>query len=131
MRERHEFALVGYVVMPEHVHFLMKEGVKGNPSYVIKALKQCVSRDLRKPTIGPGGRSLAFTKRGEELPRFWQPRFYDFNVYTNEKKKEKLLYMHGNPVRRGLVRHPGMWRWSSYWFYERGEHGLVKIDPVE
>jgi len=67
------------------------------------------------------GKSLAFTKWGAELPKFWQARFYDFNVYTNEKKKEKLLYMHANPVARGLVKHPAAWIWSSYLFYEKGE----------
>jgi hypothetical protein len=25
-----------------------------------------------------------------DLPGFWQPRFYDFNVYSHEKKNEKL-----------------------------------------
>jgi hypothetical protein len=37
----------------------------------------------------------------------WIGRFYDFNEFTEKKKKEKLEYMHGNPVMRGLVGHPG------------------------
>jgi putative transposase len=40
------------------------------------------------------------------LPRFWQPRFYDFNVWSANKLKEKLEYMHTNPVQRKLVQHP-------------------------
>jgi putative transposase len=64
------------------------------------------------------------------VPRFWQVRFYDFNVYSVEKRREKLEYMHANPVVRGLVENPGGWIWSSFWFYERGETGLVPIDPV-
>ena len=36
-------------------------------------------------------------------PRFWQSRFYDFNVWTAEKRIEKLRRMHRNPVKRGLV----------------------------
>src|SRR5215475_10714942 len=100
IRKRYGFGLVGYVVMPDHVHLLIYEATNSTPSDVLKALKQRVSRDLRNPPESKelNRRSLAFTKRGEELPRFWQARFYDFNVYTNEKKKEKLIYMHGNPV---------------------------------
>jgi putative transposase len=64
------------------------------------------------------------------LPRFWQPRFHDFNVYSRYKLRQKLEYMHENPVKRGLVKNPGEWIWSSFWFYEKGEPGLVKIDPV-
>jgi hypothetical protein len=36
----------------------------------------------------------------------WQIRFYDFNVYSDEKRAEKLRYMHENPVKRGLVSSP-------------------------
>ncbi len=65
------------------------------------------------------------------LSRFWQPRFYDFNVYSRRKKREKLEYRHANPVNRERVRNPGAWMWSSFLFYEKGERGLVPIDPVE
>ena len=67
----------------------------------------------------------------EELSRFWQPRFYDFNVYSSRKKREKLEYMHANPVKRGLVKNPAEWIWSSHLFYSRGEIGLIEIDPIE
>jgi len=73
---------------------------------------------------------LAFMTGDARLPHFWQPRFHDFNVYSRYKLREKLEYMHANPVKRGLVKNPGEWLWSSFWFYEKGESGLVKIDPV-
>jgi putative transposase len=64
-------------------------------------------------------------------PRFWQPRFYDFNVWSAKKVREKLEYMHHNPVKRGLVKKPGDWKWSSFWFYEKGEGGLVAVGPLD
>ncbi len=75
--------------------------------------------------------SLKFPDQAGGLRRFWQKRFYDFNVYSAKKKREKLEYMHANPVKRGLVKNPGAWMWSSFLFYERGEPGLVPIDPVD
>jgi REP element-mobilizing transposase RayT len=39
MRQRHEFVVVGYVVMPEHFHLLISEPEKGTPSVVVQALK--------------------------------------------------------------------------------------------
>jgi len=70
-----------------------------------------------------------------ELPRrerhFWQARFYDFNVYSNEKRFEKLRYMHANPVKRGLVSAPELWTWSSFRAYMYGESSVVKIDELE
>jgi len=42
VRERYGFKLVGYVLMPEHVHLLLGESAKGTPSKVIQVLKQRV-----------------------------------------------------------------------------------------
>ncbi|HUL33752.1 MAG TPA: hypothetical protein VL128_07705 [Candidatus Eisenbacteria bacterium] len=58
----------------------------------------------------------------------WQARFHDFNVYSEGKKKEKLNYMHANPVKRGLVEHPGDWAWSSWTFYFGKEKPLLHMD---
>jgi len=63
--------------------------------------------------------------------RFWQRRFYDFNVWSDAKRKEKLHYMHANPVRERLVKHPKEWPWSSFSFYAKDEQGLIGIDAVE
>ena len=132
VHERYKFLLVGYVVMPDHVHLLISEPPKLTPSVMLKALKQRVSRDLRKKkhNAANGQLRLPFMNDALELPCFWQPRFYDFNVYSSHKVREKLEYMHANPVKRGLVKNPGAWMWSSFLFYERGETGLVTIDPI-
>jgi putative transposase len=36
--------------------------------------------------------------------------------------------MHRNPVKRGLVASPGLWRWSSFRAYFLGETGLVGVN---
>ena len=36
--------------------------------------------------------------------------------------------MHRNPVKRGLVESPELWRWSSYRSYALGEAGAVRIN---
>jgi putative transposase len=55
--------------------------------------------------------SVAVQRR--ERP-FWQARYYDFNVFTDRKRVEKLRYLHRNPVTRGLVDQPADWKWSSF-----------------
>src|SRR5580698_4486820 len=114
MRVRYRFAVIGYVVMPEHVHLLISEPFIGDPSKIIQAVKLSVSRRL----------AIA----GESSGRFWQSRFYDFNLWSQQKEVEKLKYMHRNPVVRGLVASPEDWRWSSYRSYAYGEAGLVRIN---
>src|SRR5215472_11751617 len=120
VRERLGFRLIGYVVMPEHVHLLVSEPPCVTPSTAVHDLKLRTSRKLRQWDSG----ALRF----EELRAFWQARFYDFNVFTEKKKKEKLEYMHGNPVTRRLVSHPKDWPWSSWSNYANRGRGLICVD---
>jgi len=72
IRKRHKFDLVGYVVMPEHVHLLIGEPEKGNPSKVLQVLKQKVSRTLRGRKNGSSGQiGFVFDAEGDEAPAFW------------------------------------------------------------
>src|SRR5216684_8219639 len=60
-----------------------------------------------------------------------QTPFYDFNVWTDKKRVQKLRYMHRNPVKRGLAPTPPRneeWRWSSYPFYLLDEPGPVRVN---
>jgi len=133
VRSRHAFKLIGYVVMPEHVHLLVSEPKKGTPSKVLQVLKQKVSRALRRRgrKAVPGQLSLPFSRTATDAAAFWQRRFYDFNVWSADKLREKLEYMHANPAKRKLVLHPREWAWSSWSHYARGEEGLIRIDAVE
>jgi putative transposase len=104
--------ITAYVVMPEHVHLLISEPERGKLSVVIQMLKQITSRKLR-----PSG-----------LPQFWQARYYDFPVWSEEKCVEKLSYIHRNPVARGLVARPEDWKWSSFLQWAEGIEGEVEIE---
>jgi len=106
---RYKFRVVGYVVMPEHVHLLVSEP------------------DTDLLSAGLQGLKLSVVRRAKPRP-FWQRRYYDFNVFTEAKRIEKLGYMHWNPVKRGLVERPEDWRWSSCHYYQTGEAGRVTID---
>jgi len=113
-RQRYGFVVVGYVVMPEHIHLLISEPEQGTPSTVMQVVKQRFARRVLRKTK----QSAA---QGEFWPdhedRVWQRRFYDFNVWSARKRIEKLRYMHRNPVRRGLVLEPEQWPWSSFRAY--------------
>ena len=133
VRDETGFHLIGYVVIPEHVHLLMSEPRRGTPSTVLQKLKLRVARKLRKRggSACAGQMRLPFAETGEPLRAFWHARFYDFNVYSKGKKMEKLNYMHANPVIRRLVRHPRDWAWSSWGFYYGGASELLTMDVEE
>jgi putative transposase len=129
VRSRYGFALVGYVIMPQHVHLLISESGRVSPARIIQVFKQRLSRRMRgRKRTRKGQLTLGFPEAAGVLRRFWQRRYYDFNVYSRAKLREKLHYMHANPVKEKLVQHPGDWPWSSWCYYYRGA-GLLKIDP--
>jgi len=109
VRQQYCLYVLGYVVMPEHVHLLLSEPSVGPLSRALHSLKSSVSkRSLQRP--------------------FWLPRYYDFNVFTPRKHLEKLRYLHRNPVKRGLAAKPEDWQWSSFRHYATGERGIVEIE---
>jgi len=112
VRQRYGIVVAGYVLMPEHVHLLVGEPIRSTLSIALQVLKQQTSRKL---------------KARDEM-QFWQRRYYDFNVWSEEKRVEKLRYMHRNPVKRGLVEKPEDWRWSSFRHYATREIGVVEIE---
>src|SRR6266571_6456648 len=89
VRDETGFRLLGYVVMPEHVHLLMSEPPQGTPSTVLHKLRLRVARKLRKRrrSACAGQMRLPLGKTAEPLRAFWQARFYDFNVYSTGKKR--------------------------------------------
>jgi len=110
-RRRFVACVYGYVIMPEHVHLLVNEPERGPLSSMIQSVKQTVARKL-----------------GFDDRHFWQRRYYDFNVWSERKRIEKLRYMYRNPVKRGLVERPEDWPWSSFRHYLYGEEGIVEIE---
>jgi putative transposase len=104
--------IAGYVVMPEHVHLLLSEPERSSLAVALQMLKQNVAHKVPHPSDTP----------------FWQPRYYDFNVRSAEKRVEKLKYLHRNPVKRGLVEKPEDWEWSSFRHYVSGVDGVVEIE---
>ena len=124
VRCRYRFTVIGYVVMPEHFHLPMSESGLGTPSTVMQVLKQRVARAIRQGKHTAG----VWDTRVDAEDHFWQRRFHDFNVWSASKEREKLTYMHHNPVKRGLVSRPGYWAWSSARDYA-GEKGRpVKVN---
>ena len=100
-RKRYHLDVHGYVLMPEHVHLLLSEPEKESLAKALQALKLSVTKQIG-------------------AKQFWQPRYYDFNVFTARKRLEKLRYMHRNPVTRGLVAQPEDWPYSSHRYYVTG-----------
>lgn len=129
--------LVGYVIMPEHIHILIYPHPQGDPnplpiSILLHAFKRKAGQEVKKilKQFVRDDRLWAEPIRewiNADKP-FFQTRGYDFNIETHDKLIEKLNYCHKNPLARGLVMDAANWRWSSYRYYELCDHSVLKMD---
>ena len=126
VRRRYQLVVGGYVVMPEHVHLLVSEPQQRLLATAVQALKLGFARRVIAERLrhSPGVNRASSTS----TEHIWQARYYDFNVSTADKQQEKLRYMHCNPVKRGLVEAPELWRWSSYRDYAGNAAGVVTVN---
>jgi hypothetical protein len=109
---------------PPHPQRTFRKFARKNHS----SLQRRVSRKLRsKKRVAHSQLRLHFPGDTELHRRFWQRRYYDSNIYTRPKLREKLDYIHANPVRERLVRHPNPWPWSS-WAAHVGKPAMLQID---
>ena len=118
LRHEFDFRFVGSVLMPERLHLRLWPRKAHSPSRIVGSLKQRTARHIAenlKRSEEPWCRRmlekivLPETVHDESTYRVWQRRFYDFNVWSESKRLEKLHYMHGNPVKRRLVANPVDW----------------------
>ncbi len=117
----------GFVVMPDHVHAILWFPATGCLSPFMQAWKSRTSRQLKKFVRG---QMQEYAKSIEPKQPFWQPKYHSFNLYAEKKAKEKLDYMHLNPVRAGLVRQAWNWQWSSARYHEQGSSVGVPLGWV-
>lgn len=122
-RRRIPMDLLAWVVMPEHVHLMVRGRIGGPPvGLFLRSLKTAVSKRAI-PALRAAGDPLlaAIDRRG--VPRLWQPGGgFDRNVRDADEFVREVRYIHMNPVERGLVDRPEQWRWSSvrWWMGLRG-----------
>lgn len=128
-RDRHGFKLFAWVVMPEHVHLLVRPMDDSRLDRALLGLKFSVARRVISRWKEIEAPILKEITRGDGLARFWQKGGgFDRNVRDENEFSRHVQYIHRNPVERGLVDRPEQWAWSSVnWWMGRRE-GLC-CDP--
>lgn len=110
----HNFIVLAYVFMHDHVHLLIRPMSEiYDMSKILKSIKQ-----------GPSFSAKSRSWIGTDL---WERGGgYDRNVIKPETREKIINYIHRNPVKKGLVEEPDMFRWSSANWYLNGEAGPIE-----
>jgi len=135
-REKFDFELWAYVIMPEHVHLLIRPRQEQyEMARILAALKRPVAARAKAFLIARNHASwlerLTVREGKDVVFRFWQAGGgHDRNLWNDRPLEEVIEYIHANPVRRGLVERPIDWYWSSARFWAGDTSGPLMLDPL-
>ncbi|MEP0822550.1 MAG: transposase [Ignavibacterium sp.] len=133
-REKHEFRVFGFVIMPTHFHWLLEVvPEKATLSDVMRDIKKYAAWDILDILEQRGRRDLlrSFTLQSGRIVtqhrHLWMKRFDDKYIRDELMFASTLRYIHNNPVKAGLVRKPEDYKYSSARNYTLGDHSVLDV----
>ena|SRR5437660_3430557 len=133
VRQRFPYKLIGYVVMPDHVHAIVNDQTSSISDWLHRVRGNSARRILA--WLREDGHSLSLKKLALNPPQkrqhthaVWQKDPSVIDLSSHKFIRQKLNYIHLNPVRAGLCEHPAEWKWSSHRAYLPHKSGDVPIE---
>jgi REP element-mobilizing transposase RayT len=120
--------------MPDHMHLLIWPQDDGKLGDILRDYKKFTATRIIRQAEVEGNRHLLdwFAAAGSATGRcdrkLWQDDYWDTVVFSQRFLRQKLRYMHRNPVSVGLVGEPGAYPYSSYRNYVCGDESMIEID---
>jgi len=130
-REHAGLQLYGYVILDNHLHFIaqaqdLNKCVSSFKSFTARRILDFLHAQRADRLL----EQLRLARRTHKIDReyqFWQEGVHPELVFNEVMMRQKLEYLHANPVKRGYVDQPEHWRYSSAGHYV-GLAGLIDID---
>lgn len=126
-----------YVIMPNHLHMIVfdEKFDNGRLWQTLVDFRKFTGRKLASFIENNLRESLAAVIRSKELTdrerQVWQPGWHAEGLSSESFWKQKMDYIHENPVRKGHVLLPEHWRYSSAGYWLNGEEGDIPVVPVQ
>jgi putative transposase len=99
VKQRDELAVLAWSLMPNHYHLLLRTG------------RVPLWRSMR---LIQGRSAQAFNRRHRQIGSLWQERYKAKLVADPAYFSTVVAYIHLNPVRAGLARHPSRYEWCGH-----------------
>jgi REP element-mobilizing transposase RayT len=120
----HQISMVGYVLMPSHLHILIGLKDLTRLSEFMESFKSLSSRLIKRLDLD----ILKANDNTSSSFQLWMPRFDDIVIVSEKQFRVKLDYMHNNPVKAGFVARAVDWEYSSAGDWLEGKAGFIPID---
>jgi len=113
-RKELNYLIYGYVIMPDHFHWIIHPSEKADVSTIMNKIK--------------GHSSFVINRQIKHRGKLWQKGYHDHVIRNGKDFEEKVNYIHNNPVRAELTEKMADHKFSSYRNYYLGDESLIKVD---
>lgn len=133
-RDQHQFLLFAYVIMPTHIHAIIKP-LNQNISRTLQSFASYTAHSIVKKLKENHQNDILEIMKQEKRDlrskySVWQP-FHSENIFSDKFLNQKLEYIHSNPVQKDeTILSRTEYQYSSASFYDFGEKGLIEVDDI-
>ena len=135
-RENKGLLLLGYVIMPTHLHVITMHNNKTTLSDLMRDFKSYTSKEISKQMSSDGKEWYLKKFKSAACPfskqryKVWQDGFHPISILSTKWFSEKVYYIHYNPVRKGFVENPEYWKYSSARNWLMDDNRVIEIDKI-
>ena len=139
-RENKGLRIHAYVFMTNHIHLIVSAVGEQKPWEIMRDFKSFTAKEFLRAVDSPQesrrdwmlylfGRFAKKHKRSQKN-MVWQHDNHPIEIFSAGVIKNKVRYIHENPVRAFFVRRASDWIFSSAGDYE-GKQGEVEVDLLD
>ena len=133
-----QYTLYAFVIMPNHVHFIVRCLNEHAPDDVVREFKKTTAGLILRQYEAEGNQaaldflSAAVKSRKKQQYVVWQAEYQAKNVFSCTFLRQKLDYVHENPTQPhwSLVERPEDYVWSSARFYLTEGRALIPLSDA-
>ncbi|PZF71812.1 REP-associated tyrosine transposase [Taibaiella soli] len=134
--------LHAWVIMNNHVHLIISAREGSQIADIVRDFKKFTSRKLidailnnaqesRRNWMMRMFRSAGTSNSSNEQFQFWEQNFHPIELDTEEKFRQRMNYLHENPVKAGFVWEAQQYKYSSATDYYERRPGLLPLIMIE
>ncbi|MDD3149488.1 MAG: transposase, partial [Candidatus Gastranaerophilales bacterium] len=113
-KEKFEFEIFGIVVLPDHIHTILRPKIIRNYPDIIKSIKTDFSKNIDKKEITNVEKYVTESKKKKGEKGVWQRRYWEHTIKDENDLYLHLDYIHFNPVKHNYVTKVNDWLYSSF-----------------
>ncbi len=131
-RKQNQIKIYAYVIMENHLHLIVSGPdlpgtIRSLKSYTAKQLLDSIQEKQMVWLLNQLEYYKARHKKSSQY-QVWQEGYHPQQITSEATLRQKVEYIHYNPVRRGYVKRPEHWRYSSAEEILMKTDGELKVD---